>query len=289
MARNRMVRPEFFLHEGLFDAEQESGLPLRLCYVGLWTQSDRRGRFQWRPRTLKAAIAPYDEGLDFGAVLDALEASGFIESYEVDGQRYGWIPSFERNQSVNYREAESTLPPPPVPDASATIEPPDTDPENDASGTRGSRVEHASGTRQARERANRIVSNRNVKNGSTRAPSLLQQPSEEMLRDDKALLQWTERAIKARYLPDVLASYENVFGAAAAATAPGAKNPGGLFVSIVQAAKETGKWQFSDEAEDRGHRRLKAARFGQDDRPRGTGATVADACRDLVQEVQDAS
>lgn len=54
MSRIRTVKPELFKHEELFDAEQNSKLPLRLAFIGLFTVADREGRFKWRPRTLKA-------------------------------------------------------------------------------------------------------------------------------------------------------------------------------------------------------------------------------------------
>jgi hypothetical protein len=53
MGRIRTIRPDFFLHDGLFDLESNSRLPLRLAFAGLWTQCDREGRFKWRPRRLK--------------------------------------------------------------------------------------------------------------------------------------------------------------------------------------------------------------------------------------------
>ena len=58
MPRIRTIKPEFFLHHDLFAAEKECGLPLRLAYVGLWTQADREGRFKWRPYELGIAILP---------------------------------------------------------------------------------------------------------------------------------------------------------------------------------------------------------------------------------------
>jgi len=111
MARIRTVKPEFFVHEALFDAEIECALPLRLAFAGLWTQADREGRFRWRPRALKTGILPYDE-VDFAGVLEALEKYGFVRSYEADGKRYGFIPSWRRHQHINQREADSVIPAP---------------------------------------------------------------------------------------------------------------------------------------------------------------------------------
>ena len=113
MSRIRTVKPDLFRHEDLFDAEMESGLPLRLAFIGLFTVADCAGRFIWKPRTLKLDVLPHDS-VDFSAVLNALEAGGFIQSYTVNGQRYGYIPSFGKHQQIPTREIErgSALPPP---------------------------------------------------------------------------------------------------------------------------------------------------------------------------------
>ena len=111
MARMRMVRPELFVHEDLFAAEQESKLPLRLAYIGLWTQCDRAGRFEWRPMRLKLAILPWDV-VDFTAVLDALVKHGFVVRYDVAGRSYGCIPTWSKHQKCHPNEADSTIPPP---------------------------------------------------------------------------------------------------------------------------------------------------------------------------------
>jgi len=111
VARIRTIKPEFFQHEGLFDVERSSGLPLRIAFAGLWTVADRSGRFEWRPRQLKLNILPYDE-CDFSAVLSSLESAGFVQRYDVEGKSYGYIPSWEKHQHINVREPSSTLPPP---------------------------------------------------------------------------------------------------------------------------------------------------------------------------------
>lgn len=110
--RIRTVKPDFFHHEGLYDAEVSSGLPLRLAFEGLWTVCDRDGRFEWRPRALKAHILPFDN-VDFTEILVALEKNGFISRYESDGVSYGYVPSFSKHQVVNARESASSLPRPP--------------------------------------------------------------------------------------------------------------------------------------------------------------------------------
>ncbi|MFP5077033.1 hypothetical protein ACLE20_06970 [Rhizobium sp. YIM 134829] len=131
MARIRTIKPDFFKHEGLFDAEHETGLPLRLAFAGLWTQCDREGRFAWRPRQLKVDILPYDE-VDFSRVLDALATRGFVRKYACDGREFGVIPSWHRHQVINNRERPSEIP---EPTENALV--------TDACSTREARVRHA--------------------------------------------------------------------------------------------------------------------------------------------------
>ena len=111
MARIRTIKPEFFRHEALFEAEKKAGLPLRVAYAGLFTAADREGRFKWSPRSLKLDCLPYDE-VDFGAVLDALCAAGFIVKYQIDGETYGAIPAWSAHQHINMKEKESEIPAP---------------------------------------------------------------------------------------------------------------------------------------------------------------------------------
>lgn len=138
MGRIRTIKPEFFTHEGLADLEHETGLPVRLVFAGLWTQADREGRFEWRPRRLQIAILPYDD-VDISRVLDALVTRGYLVRYACGTRELGCIPNFGKHQVVNNREASSTLPAPPdapaIPESSARVA--------DASTTRGSRDDHA--------------------------------------------------------------------------------------------------------------------------------------------------
>ena len=112
MLRIRSVKPDLFQHEELYDAEQHSKLPLRLAFIGLFTCSDKAGRFHWRTRQLKGAILPYDNS-DMAEILDTLVFFGYIVKYRVNGKLYGYIPSWSRNQRISSaREAASYLPDP---------------------------------------------------------------------------------------------------------------------------------------------------------------------------------
>jgi len=146
--RIRTIKPEFFLHEGLFEAERAAKLPLRLAFAGLWCAADREGRFKWEPRRLGVQVLPYD-GVDFSRVLDALMTRGFIQKYMSGTAEYGVIPSFTAHQVINNRERESELPEPPKVidsqcfDASSTRDARDDDGNTDSeSGREGKGKEH---------------------------------------------------------------------------------------------------------------------------------------------------
>jgi hypothetical protein len=136
--RIRTIKPEFFHHEGLFEAEAETKLPLRVAFAGLWCIADRQGRFKWEPRRIGVQVLPYD-GVDFSRVLDALATRAFVLKYRVGDACFGWIPSFLKHQVINNRESESVLP---DPEGNIEVTPTNTE-EFDASSTREPREDHA--------------------------------------------------------------------------------------------------------------------------------------------------
>ena len=111
MGRIRTVKPELFVHEDLFDLEEETGFPMRTAFMGLFTCCDREGRFKWRPRTLKVHVLPHDN-IDFSRVLDALVTRGFVWKYRVNNEIFGVIPSWSDHQSINNKERPSSIPEP---------------------------------------------------------------------------------------------------------------------------------------------------------------------------------
>jgi hypothetical protein len=111
VSRTRLIRPAFFKHGELYDAERETGLPIRVAFAGLWTVADRAGRFAWKPRDIKPDVLPHDP-VNFADVLDALHAHGFVTRYRVGGKDYGAIPGWEKQQPVHKTEQPSTLPGP---------------------------------------------------------------------------------------------------------------------------------------------------------------------------------
>lgn len=107
MGRIRSIKPEFFLHEDLAELS-----PLhRLAFIGLWTQADREGRLEDRPKRLAAALFPYEQ-CDMEAILGDLHNRGFIFRYKVGPRSVLAIPSFGQHQRPHSKEAESLIPPP---------------------------------------------------------------------------------------------------------------------------------------------------------------------------------
>lgn len=108
MSRIRSIKPDFFTDETL------GGLsPLhRILFAGLWTESDRDGRLEDRPRTLKVKLLPWDK-CDVDRMLSDLDAIGRIQRYESDGKRCIAIANFSRHQRPHPKETSFGLPPPP--------------------------------------------------------------------------------------------------------------------------------------------------------------------------------
>jgi len=150
LGRIRTVKPELFTSEGLYDLEVETGLPIRIAFVGMFCQADREGRFKWRPRALKSQILPYDD-IDFPRVLDALLERGYLDSYEINGEKYGVIPKFLQHQFINNKEIKSCLPPPEIASQYNSL-------------TRDSRVAHALTSRGVKERKGK---ERNINTNTT--------------------------------------------------------------------------------------------------------------------------
>jgi hypothetical protein len=190
MARIRTVKPELFTHEQLYEAEKQTGLPLRFAFVGLFTQADREGRFKWRPRTLKLGVLPHDE-IDFARVLDALLTRGFIRKYaSPTGEILGFIPTFGLHQQINNREGASDLP-----DPSQCV---DLSNEKDACPTRAERVADACPTRhegKGREGKGKEGENLNLKTveEATAAESLTHAQIDDA--DQKGKAPETRRAV----------------------------------------------------------------------------------------------
>lgn len=93
MARIRSVHPSLFTDEAWVSCS-----PLaRILYIGLWTDADDQGLFEWKPLQLKMRLLPGD-GADATALLNELADVDLVQSYEADGKRFGAIKDFRKFQ-----------------------------------------------------------------------------------------------------------------------------------------------------------------------------------------------
>ena len=101
MARIRSVHPELFLDEAFV----ELSMAARVLAIGLWTQADDRGIFEWKPSRFKMTIFPNDT-VELPQLLSELEAQNFIKKFEVDGRSSGAVRNFclfQRPRMPSYR------------------------------------------------------------------------------------------------------------------------------------------------------------------------------------------
>ena len=107
MARIRTIKPEYFRHELLQDLEtSHPELHPMLVFAGLWTQCDKNGVFEYKPRQLKLDILPFID-FDMGASLVLLREAKMI-SLMLHGEKvYGFVPTFKDHQRVSGKEAQS--------------------------------------------------------------------------------------------------------------------------------------------------------------------------------------
>src|SRR3546814_4769124 len=93
MARIRSVHPGLFTDEdfvALTDAEQ-------IFYIGLLTEADDQGLFEWKPLTLRMRLRPAKDG-DVAPLLAELVDAGRIQKAEIKGREYGAIRNFRKYQ-----------------------------------------------------------------------------------------------------------------------------------------------------------------------------------------------
>jgi hypothetical protein len=118
MARARNLKPSFFTNDILAEVPALG----RLLFQGLWCVADREGRLADRPRKLKAEILPYDD-CDIESMLCMLAERGFIQRYQVNGERFIQVVNFTKHQNPHVKESASSIPAPDKHSASTVQDP----------------------------------------------------------------------------------------------------------------------------------------------------------------------
>ena len=105
MARIRSVHPGLFTDEAfvsLSDAAQ-------VFFIGLWTEADDQGLFEWKPLTLRMRLRPARDG-SVDDLLAELEAANCVARLTVCGRQLGAIRNFRRFQRPKKPNAIHVLP-----------------------------------------------------------------------------------------------------------------------------------------------------------------------------------
>lgn len=109
--RARNIKPGFFENEQLAELPFEA----RLLFAGLWCYADREGRFEWRPKRIKALLFPYDVAITPDVIechLMSLHVMTLILQYKSEENLFGLIKNFKKHQKPHPHEAKSILPDP---------------------------------------------------------------------------------------------------------------------------------------------------------------------------------
>lgn len=96
MARIRSVHPSLFSDEAFVSCSPYA----RLLVIGLWTDADDKGVFEWKHLTIKMRIFPAD-AFDIAAMsgfLEELVEANILRRFEIEGKEFGAIRNFRKFQ-----------------------------------------------------------------------------------------------------------------------------------------------------------------------------------------------
>lgn len=93
MARIRSIHPSLFTDEQFVNLSDGA----QVFYLGLLTEADDQGIFEWKPVSLRLRLRGNRDGGVEG-LLSELEAADKVAAYELDGRKYGAIRNFRKFQ-----------------------------------------------------------------------------------------------------------------------------------------------------------------------------------------------
>lgn len=93
MSRIRSIHQGFFTDENIVTCSAFA----RLLLIGIWTEADDQGLFEWKPVTIKIKLFPVDS-IDIPSLLSELMAANAISKFSHDGREYGAIRNFRKFQ-----------------------------------------------------------------------------------------------------------------------------------------------------------------------------------------------
>jgi len=105
MARIRSIHPGLFTDEAFAPLSSDA----QMLLIGIWTEADDQGVFEWKPLTLRMRLRPAKDG-DVNALLDEIVASNSVKRFEVEGKSYGAVRNFRKWQRPEKPKHVHTLP-----------------------------------------------------------------------------------------------------------------------------------------------------------------------------------
>jgi len=105
MARIRSIHPGLFTDEAFAMLSSDA----QVFLIGIWTEADDRGVFEWKPVTLRMRLRPSKDG-DVTHLLDELTAVNSVKRFTVDGRSYGAIRNFRKWQRPEKPKIRHPLP-----------------------------------------------------------------------------------------------------------------------------------------------------------------------------------
>lgn len=105
MARIRTIKPDFFMSDDVGSLTVNS----RLLYVALWCHCDRNGIIKFQKTGLAAQCMPFEFNMFDDCIAELIE-SGLVLPYQVENNKYLYIPTFTEHQRPHHTEKESGNP-----------------------------------------------------------------------------------------------------------------------------------------------------------------------------------
>lgn len=105
MARIRSIHPGFFTDEAVVSVSAGA----RVLLLGIWTQCDDQGVFEWKPVTLKMRVLPADN-YEVEELLDELAGANIVKKLEVGGASFGLVRNFRKWQRPKKPNSVYVLP-----------------------------------------------------------------------------------------------------------------------------------------------------------------------------------
>ena len=93
MARIRSIHPGLFTDEAFVQLSCDA----QMLLIGLWTEADDQGVFEWKPLTLRMRLRPTKDGA-IDPLLEEMTALNIIRQYEVAGRKLGAVRNFRKWQ-----------------------------------------------------------------------------------------------------------------------------------------------------------------------------------------------